>query len=275
MLKGLWNYLKKYAKFANKQYIIKISTISVLTIIISIFTPALTANIITSMLKTQYRNVVTNLILLALFQIIKLILTVISTKLFYVLRKEFIINIKNSLSKSILNLDMQSFNKMQKGRFIQRINKDPDDIADLFNDIRKNMLLLFTNIGIAIYIIYSNWVLGIIYSISFILILYIRKKGVEKKRTYKKQYLKEEEHGTGLWSEILNGIKEIKLLNVNKQFSEKTEKTFEQIENYQYKADFTYTLYAKLTVMIEWIANTLVIITSIYLIKMEIGRAHV
>ena len=40
MLKGLWNYLKKYAKFANKQYIIKISTISVLTIIISIFTPA-------------------------------------------------------------------------------------------------------------------------------------------------------------------------------------------------------------------------------------------
>ena len=224
MLKGLWNYLKKYAKFANKQYIIKISTISVLTIIISIFTPALTANIITSMLKTQYRNVVTNLILLALFQIIKLILTVISTKLFYVLRKEFIINIKNSLSKSILNLDMQSFNKMQKGRFIQRINKDPDDIADLFNDIRKNMLLLFTNIGIAIYIIYLNWVLGIIYSISFILILYIRKKGVEKKRTYKKQYLKEEEHGTGLWSEILNGIKEIKLLNVNKQFSEKTEK---------------------------------------------------
>ena len=173
MLKGLWNYLKKYAKFANKQYIIKISTISVLTIIISIFTPALTANIITSMLKTQYRNVVTNLILLALFQIIKLILTVISTKLFYVLRKEFIINIKNSLSKSILNLDMQSFNKMQKGRFIQRINKDPDDIADLFNDIRKNMLLLFTNIGIAIYIIYLNWVLGIIYSISFILILYI------------------------------------------------------------------------------------------------------
>lgn len=268
MLKGLWNYLKKYAKFANKQYIIKISTISVLTIIISIFTPALTANIITSMLKTQYRNVVTNLILLALFQIIKLILTVISTKLFYVLRKEFIINIKNSLSKSILNLDMQSFNKMQKGRFIQRINKDPDDIADLFNDIRKNMLLLFTNIGIAIYIIYLNWVLGIIYSTSFILILYIRKKGVEKKRTYKKQYLKEEEHGTGLWSEILNGIKEIKLLNVNKQFSEKTEKTFEQIENYQYKADFTYTLYAKLTVMIEWIANTLVIITSIYLIKM-------
>ena len=80
MLKGLWNYLKKYAKFANKQYIIKISTISVLTIIISIFTPALTANIITSMLKTQYRNVVTNLILLALIQIIKLILTVISTK---------------------------------------------------------------------------------------------------------------------------------------------------------------------------------------------------
>ena len=64
---------------------------------------------------------------------------------------------------------------MQKGRFIQRINKDPDDIADLFNDIRKNMLLLFTNIGIAIYIFYLNWVLGIIYSISlsFFLIIFV------------------------------------------------------------------------------------------------------
>lgn len=267
MVKEFLNYLKKYAKFANKKDVIEISVISVLTVVISIFTPALTANIITSMLETQYKNVIINISLLAVLQIGKLILTVISTKSFYDLRKDFIINIKNSLSKSILHLEMQSFNKMQKGKFIQRINKDPDVITDLFNNIKQNMLLLFTNVGIIIYIIYLNWVLGIIYLISFVFILYVRKKGVEKKRTYKKQYLKEEEHGTGLWSEILNGIKEIKLLNVNKQFSEKTEKTFEQIEDYQYKADFTFNLYTKLTVIIEWVANALVIIASIYLIK--------
>ena len=267
MVKEFLNYLKKYAKFANKKNVIEISVMSVLTVVISIFTPALTANIITSMLETQYKNVIINISLLAVLQIGKLILTVISTKSFYDLRKDFIINIKNSLSKSILHLEMQSFNKMQKGKFIQRINKDPDVITDLFNNIKQDMLLLFTNVGIIIYIIYLNWVLGIIYLISFVFILYVRKKGVEKKRTYKKQYLKEEEHGTGLWSEILNGIKEIKLLNVNKQFSEKTEKTFEQIEDYQYKADFTFNLYTKLTVIIEWVANALVIIASIYLIK--------
>lgn len=267
MVKEFYGYLKKYIKLAKKKNIYGISIISVLTIIISIFTPALIAQIITCMLKEKYDRVIISLVLLAVLQIVKLSITILSTKLFYDLRKDFIVNLKNSLARSILHIDMKSFNKTQKGKFIQRINKDPDIIADLFNGIKQNVLLLCTNIGIIIYIVYLNPILGGIYLLSFILSLYIRKKGIDKKRLYRKEYLKEEEKGTGLWSEILNGIKEIKLLNVKKQFTEKTKEAFRNTEDYQYKADFTFNMYVKLTVIIEWVANALVVITSIFLIQ--------
>lgn len=269
-MKEFYKYLKRYAKMAKKKNIYEIGIISALTIIISIFTPALIANIITSMLKVEYKVVIINLIILAVLQSIKLFSTILSTRAFYDLRKDFIVNIKNSLAKSIFHLEMQSFDKEQKGKFIQRINKDPDIIADIFNGIKQNMLLLFTNIGIIIYVIYLNPILGTIYLLSFILSLYIRKKGVNTKRKYKNQYLKEEEKSTSLWNEILNGIKEIKLLNVKKQFSDKTQESFKSIETYQYKADFIFNLYMKLTVLIEWGANAIVIFLSIYLIQKNI-----
>ena len=222
-MKETYRYLKRYAKMAKKKNIYEISIIGVLTIIISIFTPALIANIITSMLKAEYKAVIINIVILAVLQSIKLLITILSTRAFYDLRKDFIVKIKSSLAKSIFHLEMQSFDKEQKGKFIQRINKDPDIITDLFNGIKQNMLLLFTNIGVIIYVIYLNPILGMIYLISFMLSLYIRKKGVNTKRKYKNQYLKEEEKSTSLWNEILNGIKEIKLLNVKKQFSDKTQ----------------------------------------------------
>ncbi len=267
MTKEFLKYLKRYMKVAKKKNIIIIGMISALTIIISIFTPALVANIITSMLKAKYNGVLLSLVLLAVLQIVKLLITILSTRSFYDLRKNFIVSIKNNLAKSIFQMEMKSFNKEQKGKFIQRINKDPDIIADLFNSIKQDVLLLFTNIGIIIYVIYLNPILGTIYMLSFLLSLYIRKKGVNIKRKYKDQYLREEEKSTSLWSEILNGIKEIKLLNVKKQFSDKTQKSFESVEDCQYKADFIFNLYMKLTVIIEWGANALVVLTSIYLIQ--------
>ncbi len=269
-MKEFYRYLKRYAKMTKKKNIYEIGIIGVLTIIISIFTPALIANIITLMLKAEYKAVIINIIILAVLQSIKLLSTILSTRAFYDLRKDFIVKIKSSLAKSIFHLEMQSFDKEQKGKFIQRINKDPDIITDLFNGIKQNMLLLFTNIGVIIYVIYLNPILGTIYLISFILSLYIRKKGVNTKRKYKNQYLKEEEKSTSLWNEILNGIKEIKLLNVKKQFSDKTQESFKSIEDYQYKADFIFNLYMKLTVIIEWTANAIVIFLSIYLIQKNI-----
>lgn len=69
---------------------------------------------------------------------------------------------------------------------------------------------------------------------------------------------------------MLNGIKEIKLLNLKNEFSKKTNSHFENIEDYQYKGDFYFELYVKLTIIIQWITNALIILTSIWLIKKEL-----
>lgn len=274
MVKVFWSYLKRYTEVVNKKYIRNIGVASILTIIISIFTPAIIANIITSMLREKYKEVFICVILLAILQVFKLLITILSTKSFYKLRKDFIVKIKNSIAKSIFQMDIFFLNKEKRGKFIQRINKDPDIIAECTNSIKQNISILVTNIGIIVYIICLNPILGTIYMLAFSISLYIRKRGVNIKKKYKDKYLKEEENSTSLWSDILNGIKEIKLLNAKDKFSEKSAEAFENIEYSQYKADYIYNLYMKLTIIIEWFTNAIVIFISMYLIQKNLMQVE-
>ena len=58
MIKKFLGFLKQYIRFIQKKDIIMMLTLGILTIIISIFTPALIAKIITNMLNGNYKIVV-------------------------------------------------------------------------------------------------------------------------------------------------------------------------------------------------------------------------
>lgn len=275
MVIQFYKYLKKYIKFTEKKNIIMMLILGVLTIIISIFAPALIAKIITNMLSGDYKVVVIALVLLAIFQISKLAINILNSQVFYKIRKDLLLNIKKQISLSILNVNIKTFDKNKKGKFIQRLNKDPDTITNSLAEIKRYFLLLCTNIGIIIYIIYLNPILGAIYTLSFITVLYIRSKGIKVKNNYRKRYYKEEESATSTWSEILNGIKEVKLLNLKKEFSKKSDTHFENIEDFHYKSDFYFEIYVKLTVIIQWVTNAIIIFVSIYLIQKQLMTADV
>lgn len=273
MIKKFLGFLKQYIRFIQKKDIIMMLTLGILTIIISIFIPALIAKIITNMLNGNYKIVVIVLVLLAIFQISRLGINILNSKVFYKIRKDLLLNIKRQISTSILNINIKTFDENRKGKFIQRLNKDPDTITDCLANIKKHLILLCTNIGIIIYIIYLNPTLGIMYTMSFIIVLYIRSKGVKLKNDYRQKYYNEEEKTTSIWSEILNGIKEVKLLDLKKKFSKQSDNHFENIEEFHYKSDFYFEIYVKLTTIIQWITNAAVILVSIYLIKRQLMGA--
>lgn len=276
MIREFFKVLTKYRPVfeKDKKHIVQFVFLSILTIIISIFTPALIAKIILQMMDSEFINVIYILVLLAFIQCLNLLVKILSSRVFYKLRQNFIVNLKNSLSQSILKLDIDAISKNRRGKFLQRITSDPNLIAGQLEQIKRYIILLCTNIGVVIYTIYLSPILGLIYLGSSAMILTIRAKGVIKKRNIHNLYYEEQEKNTSMWSEIFNGIHDVKSINLENEFENKTRNSFENIEELQYKADFSFDICVKATTLIEWVANALIILVSAYLIyyhNMELG----
>lgn len=87
-------FLKEYIRYIKKSNIWIMLILSVVMVLISIITPALVAKIITDMMKQEYKGVVLVLILLAIVQVGKLIINIFNSKLFFMIRKDLVLNIK-------------------------------------------------------------------------------------------------------------------------------------------------------------------------------------
>ncbi len=269
MIREFFSILKKYKTVLKnlKKYIRQLIFLSFITIIISIITPSLVAKIISCMVQSKFNQIIWILLVLGIFQVVNLGNNILSSRVFYKFRKNFVLELRKAISRGIFELSIDKIENQRKGKYIQRINNDPNLITDVMLDMKKYLILLCSNIGIIFYTLYLNPILGMIYFISSILILYIRKKGVEKKKSTKEICMKKQEETLGMWGEICNGIKEVKTINLKKQFTKKTNENFNNIEDLQYKADFYFDLYLKSTIIIEWIANTLIVLTSAYLMS--------
>ena len=261
--------IKKYKSIfkENKKYILGLFWLSIFTVAFSIITPSLTAKIISTMVNENYKFIILILVLLGIIQGLNLLSNLLSSKVFFEFRKRLISKLKKQISVSILNLDMEVFSENRKGKFIQRINSDSTIIADCLLNLKRYFVLLCTNVGVIIYTIYLNPILGLVYFIASTTILYIRGQGVKRKKEIQNFCYKEKEKNTSLWTEIFNGIKDVKTNNIKGQFQDKTSKDFDNIETLQYKADFYFDVCVKITIIIEWIANSLIVLLSAYLLS--------
>jgi len=256
-LKKIWPLISEY-----KRDLILLLIFSLIIMISSIITPSFIAQIINCFINENYSNIIYILLILGFIQLLNLLSNILSSKIFFRLRKKFIVKLRKKISSSVINLNLDLLSKNGKGKFLQRVNNDPDTIMNSLHYIRKYSIFLFANVGIIIYILYLNVVLGLIYIISSSIILFIRYLGVKRKMVKQKLYYDEQEKVNSLLTESLNGIKDIKSLHLTESFNEKTSNIVEKSEHLQYKASFYFDLCVKGTVLIEWIANSLIIVSN-------------
>lgn len=261
--------LKRYKTIfkENRKYVIVLIFLSILTVIFSIITPMLIAKILSTLINENYGFIIIVLLLLGIIHSLNLFVNILSSKIFLKFRKKIVLNLKKQISTSIFNLDMNVFSENRKGKFLQRINSDPTLITDCLFNIKKYFILMCTNVGAIIYSIYLNPILGTIYLVSSSLILTIRARGLKRKIEIQTYCYDEKEKNTSLWSEIFNGIRDVKTNNIKGQFENKVYKEFDNIEELQYKSDFCFELYVKATIVLEWIANAIIVLLGSYLLS--------
>ena len=215
--------LKKSFKYVknNKKNLIIGAIIALLEVPLSILNPILTSKIVLNLNENMYENVLR----IAAFMVLTYSFAHILTFLASIINKRYYTNVtydvKKELMKETFNIKTSCFDEVGTGLFTNRLENDTSNIAYVFDTLTSTIVQMLSNIGIFV----------VIFSISKIMFLFFLITGIKdiiilKKRTksYYDGYAKLrklEEKNTGLLSELIRGVRDIKVLNANQVFMKK------------------------------------------------------
>ena len=223
-LKKTWKYIK-----SAKMNLVGYGAVSILEAIISAILPLLSAKVILNITNEVINQLVISALVVFFIEIILYIMYYFKSFFYRRIYQKTLINIQKSLAKEILNLEIAEIDKNSSGLFIDRLNKDTQDIAGLFMEYTYWISYIITYVGALFTVFVLNKYLFVYALISSIVVFIINRKRIAKQYEVQKELKVLQESKTGLTSELVRGIRDIKVLNANntilKQINEKIEET--------------------------------------------------
>lgn len=223
-LKKTWKYIK-----SAKMNLVGYGAVSILEAIISAILPLLSAKVILNITNEAINQLVISALVVFSIEIILYVMYYFKSFFYRRIYQKTLINIQKSLAKEILNLEIAEIDKNSSGLFIDRLNKDTQDIAGLFMEYTYWISYIITNVGVLFTVFVLNKYLFVYSLISSIVVFIINRKRITKQYEVQKELKALQESKTGLTSELVRGIRDIKVLNANntilKQINEKIEET--------------------------------------------------
>ena len=129
------------------------------------------------------------------------------------IRTKILFNIRKEIVDNILELKVSNFDKQTTGFFQERVRQDPELIARVVNAGQRYLTNFISKLGVIIYIMCINWILGLIYigGIVIVTLIDIHAKNVTKEKN--RSLRNTDEEVNSILSELIRGIRDIKLLN--------------------------------------------------------------
>ncbi len=153
--------------------------------------------------------------------------------------------IQTQLASEILKLETSELDHHSSGVFIDRLNQDTKDIVSIFTQVGDVLIEMLANIGVLFAILVVSPYLFLFFLIVSILVFILEKIRVTKRFFLDRKRRKLYEKNTGLISELVRGIRDIKVLNAGDHFLEITRNRLEEANQENYimeRTNFRYTL---------------------------------
>lgn len=245
-MKEFFNNLKfawKYAK-GEKKKIVAYILCNIVTIIISIFIPILSADIIVNLTSNEFQQV---LLISAIILVVELSRNASNycVRLFsQIIYREAFTKIQSSLGKEILKLENKIIDENSSGVFIQRLTNDTSKIADIFNVLNIYLANIITDIGIFFAVFIINKIAFLYLVFMILIIYYIENKRVKHFNEKDKEFRKKNEYVSGFVGELVRGVRDIKMLNAEKSFMKELDSKVVDLNKQRYsmaKTDRNYS----------------------------------
>ena len=229
-MKRTWKYIRKSGPNLFL-YVIA----SVIEAVISAIIPLFATKIILNITDGAINQLLMSSFVVFFIELVLFVMYYLKGSFYQKIYLKTLINIQKSLACEILNLEVEEIDKNTTGLFIDRLNKDTQDIAGLFMEYTYWISYIITNIGVLVTIFILNKFMFLYALVTSILVYLINRKRLSKQYEVKKKLKVLQESKTGLTGELVRGIRDIKVLNASKtvlkQTSDKIEETTKEEVN--------------------------------------------
>lgn len=222
-VKRTWKYVKR-SKFNLLAY----GLINIIEAIVTTILPLFSAKVILNMTNGVINQLILSALVVFFINLI-LYLMIYFKGLFYKrIYQKTLVDMQKDLTREILKLEIEEIDKNSTGLFINRLNKDTADIAGLFMEYTYYLTYIITNIGVLVTVYILNRFLFIYAIITSLIVFAINKKRINKQYEVRKKLKIIEEEKTGLTSEVVRGIMDIKVLNATDTILQQTSNKIEE-----------------------------------------------
>ena len=238
--KKMWPYVKD-----SRKYLILYVIVSIIEAIIGAILPIISAKVILNITDGLVEQLILSSLLVFFISLIMYFVMLCKGLFYQKIYKTTLMNLQIAVAKESLKIEIKEIDKVSSGLFIDRLNKDTEEISGIYMEYSYYISKIITNIGVLIAIFIMNKYLFIYAIITSLVIFLIYKKRLSKQYDVQKKLKRLREKQTGLTSEIIRGIRDIKVLNashtmLNATTDRITETTKEAIKMENIKRIYTY-----------------------------------
>ena len=205
-----WKYIRE-----AKIYLILYAFASILEAVLSIIIPLIGAKIILNLTNALIDELLGAAVLVLITEIIMYVAWFMKGYFYHKIYQKTLVGLQVAVSKEMLKLKIKEVDNKTSGLFIDRLNKDTQDISGLFMEYTYWISQVLSNIGVLIAIFVLNKPLFIYAILTSVVIFLINKKRINKQYEVQKSLKIIQEKKTGLTSELVRGIRDIKVLNAD------------------------------------------------------------
>lgn len=209
-IKKTWKYIKD-CKFNLVGY----AVVSIIEAIIGAIIPLISAKIIlhiTDGLMDQL--LLTGLVVFGIEAVLYLMYYG-KGYFYYKVYQKTLINLQVAVAKETLKLEVKEIDKETSGLFIDRLNRDTQEISSMFMEYTYWTSYVISNVGVLVAIFFLNKYFFVYALLVAVCVFLINRKRLNKQYEVQKEVKKLQEKKTGITSELVRGIRDIKVLNAS------------------------------------------------------------
>lgn len=259
-IKRTWKYIK-----TAKMNLLGYGVVSIIEAIISAIIPLLSAKVILNITNGVINQLILSALSVFSVELILYIMFYFKGFFYQKIYQKTLTNLQKAIAREILNLEIEEIDKNSSGLFIDRLNKDTQDISGLFMEYTYWISYIITNVGVLITVFILNKYLFVYAVITSIVVYFINRKSLGKQYEVQKKLRTIQESKTGLTSELVRGIRDIKVLNANKNILKQTSDKIEETTKEQVHIMNIRRLYSYIENNIRAISDLGLIIIGCYL----------
>lgn len=216
-IKQLWPFIKK-----SKGNLIGYLIVSILEGVVGAIFPLIEAKVVLNLTSGLIEQLILSAIAVFLLGIILYLLYYFKGFFFRKIYRKTSNELQIAVARETLKLEVCEIDKASSGLFIDRLNRDTQEISSIFMEYTYWISSIISNLGVLVAIFMLNKYLFIFCIGVSITIFLISKIRLSKQYKIRKKLKNLQEKRTGLTGELVRGIRDIKVLNASKTMLKQT-----------------------------------------------------